>query len=381
MKRSTLIAIGGLAGIVGVSAGLAVAQPGGGWERGRGDHDGRGWGRGRQEMTEDDAMARARARFAKLDADSNGVIDRAEIEAHLESRSGRRGMGMGMGRGRGRGMGPMAGMMRRFDADNDGKVTQDEFTKRVEERFARLDLDSDGAITDADLPPMMRGRNILSSDAGESRGWGRRGGRRGMARMIERLREANVDKDDRVTKDEVLAAATGRFAQRDRNSDGVIDEADREALMAEMKDYRVKRFLHRFGAVQAGEITRDVFLAKAKERFDARDLDDDGVIERGEGGRRGWHRGGRDEGRGHHGWGRGEGRGHHGWGRHEGREHHGWGRGERGEGRRYGWRDDDDRRGGRWMDRDDAQEGGDAPDGDVLTNPLQDDEGPKREAQ
>ena len=50
---------------------------------------------------------------------------------------------------------------RQFDADGDGKVTKDEFDRFAKERFASLDLDDDGRITEADLPPMMRGRGIL----------------------------------------------------------------------------------------------------------------------------------------------------------------------------------------------------------------------------
>ncbi len=50
---------------------------------------------------------------------------------------------------------------RQFDADNDGKVTRDEFNRFARARFAGLDVDGDGRITDADLPPMMRGRGLL----------------------------------------------------------------------------------------------------------------------------------------------------------------------------------------------------------------------------
>src|SRR5262245_35252147 len=49
---------------------------------------------------------------------------------------------------------------RRFDADGDGKVTKDEFNRFAKERFANLDLNDDGKITDSDLPPMLRGRGF-----------------------------------------------------------------------------------------------------------------------------------------------------------------------------------------------------------------------------
>jgi Ca2+-binding EF-hand superfamily protein len=50
---------------------------------------------------------------------------------------------------------------RQFDGDGDGKVTREEFNRFAKERFAGLDVDGDGRITDADLPPLMRGRGLL----------------------------------------------------------------------------------------------------------------------------------------------------------------------------------------------------------------------------
>ena len=102
-----------------------------------------------------------------------------------------------------------------------------------------------------------------------------------------------------------MAAADKRFAGLDRNKDGVIDTADRDALRAETVDYRVKRFIHCFGADADGKVTKEQFAAKAKERFARMDLNNDGTI-------------GRDERPGHHWRGHGERRGW--WGR-GGRDH------------------------------------------------------------
>jgi hypothetical protein len=62
-------------------------------------------------------------------------------------------------------------------------------------------------------------------------------------------------------------------------------------LRKEMADYRVLRFMHRYGA-KDGKLTLAQFTQHRNERFAKRDADNDGMI-------------GRGEGRGHHGWGGG----------------------------------------------------------------------------
>lgn len=276
-KRKTIFIVAGA--LVAVGAVAAMSAPGdrgfrggdamtfGGWGGDRFmDGVGRGWWR--QPMTQDEFDATTRARFARLDKNGDGVIDASEIEASLNRRFEHRGFGRGV-------LGQR--LIRAFDTDRDGKVTKDEFMATVRSRFAQMDLNNDGRITDEDLPPAMRGRNILAGDS-DGRGPGRR--------ILRLLRDADANKDGVVTLDEALAAADQRFAGLDRNKDGVIDKADGDALRAETVDYRVKRFIHYFGADADGKVTKEQFAAKAKERFARMDLNNDGTISRDE--RPGW---------------------------------------------------------------------------------------------
>lgn len=79
------------------------------------------------------------ARFTRMDADKNGVVGPGE---------GRRGWGKhgdgpgGKHGGRGRGGGMMMA-----DTDRDGVITRAEFDAHSAARFARLDTDKDGRIT------------------------------------------------------------------------------------------------------------------------------------------------------------------------------------------------------------------------------------------
>ncbi|MBU2532235.1 MAG: hypothetical protein KKB37_05815 [Alphaproteobacteria bacterium] len=299
MSRKVLITSGIVAAAIGVTAIVAHAERGdhygrghhGGYEHGDRDHHGRGWGRhGKREVTKEEYDAETRARFAKWDANSDGVVDRAEIEAriarHMERRGDRHGWGRGGRREGGRHGGGMGRMMDRLDSDNDGKITRAEIEAEVAERFKRMDLTNDGRITDDDLPPMMRGRNILSGDADM---WGMQHGHRGM-RMIRYLQGADANNDGAVTLEEVQARAAKRIGRLDRNNDGTVDETDREALRKEMTDYRVLRFQHRYGAGQDG-LTLEQFTKYRNDRFAKRDADGDDVLESGEmrGGGRGHH--------------------------------------------------------------------------------------------
>lgn len=257
-------------------------------------------GMGGRGMTKEQFDTRTRERFARLDKNSDGVIDKAEMEAAV-AEHGSKGRGRhAMGRGE---MGDR--MLKRMGADADGKVTKDAYRAEITRRFAEADLNSDGKLDDADLPPMMRGRNALDR-IGEGRGRGR--SPLGWIRRLGVEAKAGV-----ISRDDVLAAADKHFASLDRNADGTVDKADVDVLRKEMTDYRVQRMAHRMGAGPDGKVTREQFQAKAAERFARFDADGDGRMDGRGHGRRGW----RHE--------RGHGGGDHGgmMGRHHGGPMHG----------------------------------------------------------
>lgn len=286
-KKVAIIAAGVIAAIGAVAA--VSAQGHRPWRDGpmhfgRGDGPGMGpggafGGRFAGPVTKEDHEAQTRERFARLDRNSDGVIDAGEIESSISGR-------MEAMRSRFGGQGPRMAerMLRYFDTNKDGKVTREEYQAGVKKMFAEMDLNNDGRLSDDDLPPLMRGRNALGSGGGGGRAAGP-GGMMGSfagGPLMRLLREADANNDGVVTLEEANSAADKRFAVFDRNKDGAIDKADFDALRKEMVDYRVRRFIHHHGADKDGKVTREQFAAKARERFARMDLNDDGSISRDE---------------------------------------------------------------------------------------------------
>ncbi len=288
-KKKVLIVA---AALVAGGAAIAISAPGDrGQGPGGGPGGGMGWfqGEGRpgmgpfagrfgREMTREAFDEKVREQFARFDLNSDGVIDVSEIEAALAKHAQNR---RGFRDRRADKDGTAKGETRR-----DRSTTKSEYLDEVRRRFAQLDLDNDGRITDADLPPPMRGRGILSRLANEQGRGMMRGQRHGP--RLGFLRGAQVDKDGAIPLDEVIKVAGERFDRMDRNHDGKLDRADREMARTEMTDYRVKRILHRFGSTD-GKITREQAFKVAGEMFDRLDRNKDGVISRDER-PRGWDR-------------------------------------------------------------------------------------------
>ena len=145
MKRTTMIGAG-LAALLVTAAGMALAQSGPGMMGGMRDggpmagfaqFDADGDGR----VTVAEVEASRAARFAALDSDGNGQVSRQEYMDHAAAQAGER-----------------AGtMFDRLDADGDGTLSRDAIEARrgsgpdAARMIARFDADGDGAVTEAEL--------------------------------------------------------------------------------------------------------------------------------------------------------------------------------------------------------------------------------------
>ncbi|MBB4857320.1 hypothetical protein HNO88_000627 [Novosphingobium chloroacetimidivorans] len=187
------IAIGLSAAALALAGGAANAAQtqGARW----GDADGNG------VLTRAEAQTQAATRFAKLDQNKDGKLDKADRQLAREARKTR--------------------MFERLDANKDGQITKAEFT--------------------ADRGPAKAGPRMAADGPdgakswGKGRGghrWGGRGGHRG-GMMMGKMADANGD--GAVTQAEFAAATLKRFDTIDANKDGQVTQAERQAAREQMK--------------------------------------------------------------------------------------------------------------------------------------------------
>lgn len=142
-----------------------------------------------------------------------------------------------------------------------------------------------------------------------------------------RLEELDQNSDGNISREEIAAHETSRFAEIDTNGDGQLTaeelsahadarreemRAEREALMARFEEMRQRgegerreRMFAELDANGDGAISADEFTSRPREMFDRLDANGDGVVDETERqamrGQRGEHRPGmRGPGRGHH---------------------------------------------------------------------------------
>ena len=108
----------------------------------------------------------------------------------------------------------------RYDTNKDGEVDRAEWKAGQEARFKRLDANNDGKLTQDELfarTPVV-GNSVLPSD-------------RQVERQSAYFQRVDANKDGVVTLEEFMAQGDRNFARCDVNKDGKTDTAEcRQAL-------------------------------------------------------------------------------------------------------------------------------------------------------
>lgn len=179
----------------------------------------------KKPVTKAEMLARADARFDRMDTNKDGQLDanerKAGAEAARAAMAERKGGEMADFMPGGGRRGGMMGerMLARIDTNGDGMISKAENRAAVEARFARMDANGDGTLE--------------ASERGKRMGKGKRGGRRGGALSeadptapVVRGMRADANGDGVITRAEFDAEAAARFDRMDANKDGKIDKSE-----------------------------------------------------------------------------------------------------------------------------------------------------------
>jgi Ca2+-binding EF-hand superfamily protein len=164
--------------------------------------------------------------LAKLDKNSDGRITADEVRPAFPDRregEGRRGPEGGQG---GNVVEETVKTLMAFDANHDGKLSKDELPERMQGLFDRADVDKDGFLT-ADEIRKLASANAAPAQTGPGEGRGRE---MNMIRMDPVLAAVDVNGDGILSADEIRNAANS-IRNLDADGDGRITREEVMSLM------------------------------------------------------------------------------------------------------------------------------------------------------
>ena len=153
-----------------------------------------------------DVQSRVARHFARVDANRDGFVTKAEADAAVEASRGKR---------------------------------AEKRTERREHAFERIDVNGDGAITKAEWEAKQakRQQRVAARDHdGDGRADRTRAGGHGMGGFGGHMFDmADANKDGRVSLQEAQAAALQHFDMVDTNRDGQITRQERKQMHQRMR--------------------------------------------------------------------------------------------------------------------------------------------------
>lgn len=154
----------------------------------------------------------SKQRFAKMDADANGVVSLEEFQAYLGERKA-------------------LWRERRFnemDGNGDKQISKQEYIlykqQKAEQRYQAMDVDKDGIVSKEEFLNLKSGRHSHSVKSKHRH-------HRGAERFFSRLDSNN---DAQLNQDETLDAWTKWFKRIDANNDQVVTEDEVKAFRNNM---------------------------------------------------------------------------------------------------------------------------------------------------
>jgi len=200
-------------------------------------------------VTQDEFLATAAQRFDALDTHHRGSLDVTDLAAapDVVARDDRR----------------AEHIAKRLDGNGDGNVDATEAKAGTDRLFDRLDRNKDGVLTADEMKGGHEGKHGRFDDF-----------------IQQRLTALDTNHDGNISRAEFEAGAQARFAAADTNHDGVLstaEMADSPRVLEHNQEFAQLK-LKAMDTNGDGLVSRDEYLAEAKQRFAQMDRNGDGVL-------------------------------------------------------------------------------------------------------
>jgi Ca2+-binding EF-hand superfamily protein len=191
---------------------------------GRMDKDGNG------KLEKDEIPERMKENLARVDSNSDGIVDLAEFEKVAQFFGGRRPDGAPEGRpGQG---GPVPGgpVLRALDADGNGEISASEIADAAK-ALAKLDRNGDGKLTRDEIGPPPGAPGGRPDGARPAAGGGAFA-----EEFLKRIQAADANGDKKISKEEAPDRLKDQFDRLDANKDGQLDAEELKEMIARMRN-------------------------------------------------------------------------------------------------------------------------------------------------
>ncbi len=202
----------------------------------------------------------APASLRSLDRDEDGQLSLEELEPRREDA--------------GASPDQMATQLMHFDKNGDGVLTPDELPERMQSLFARADANKDGKLTPDEIrqsATRTSGPRGRPSDSGEAVS---------MMHLDSVVDVLDPDKNGTISAEEISASST-HLLLLDKNHDGTIT-ADEMPMRQQSPAQRAAHVLGEFDTNQDGKLSREEVPDGMRARFADADKNGDGLLDSAE---------------------------------------------------------------------------------------------------
>lgn len=153
--------------------------------------------------------------------------------------------------------------MKFFDTNQDGTVTQEEFSIAAASRFTKMDSDKNGVVSADEFRSYVRTRRSEHRQ--------------------QRYQDMDANKDGQISKDEFLLSkrqrAEGKFARMDKNGDGLVSAEEHASCRFNKRGhFGGRRIFQRLDANNDGSVTKAEGTSAWSNWFKRLDSNDDQVV-------------------------------------------------------------------------------------------------------